>query len=978
MSKRPRIAAVVFALFLVAPSAFATDAVTAKVETVNIPTFSLGPGDPAPAIFGNRETYAAYPRTTIDIGTRAKDPVDKEYKLDVLENSLLRVEVNPAVGGRVWRIIDKKTGTNLLWTNDAIKPVRVGRLEGWLAGGIEFPFPVSNHGEDTMDPYRSAMRENSDGSATVTVSSFDHFYRFWSSYDITVSPDDARVALTCRLYNPTDVRNRYQLWVNGAVKASDDLQFIFPVDYIVGHGFDGTFTWPSWDGSKDRSWWKNQADQLGVFSFDADFHGAYYHNSDIGIIRYSSRKNTRGIKLWTWGTNSSWTREYSLNQGSYCEVQGGVYPTQTMYGWLEPHEMNEWTEYWYPVRGIGGVDYASPYAAMKVDIDSTDSGPISATVGINLLKPITGQLTVASAGNTLLSKDITAAAGDVVKETVDVSMLSTDSVLNISLCDASKLCVISADAPITKKRAPEPTVPSSIVVDSTGPESDALIAALTTEINDGDLASARDAYTRITKQYPSFVPGWKCLGILAYKQTDYAASLDALSKAVDLAPTDPEARYYLGLTQLALGNTAAIDTLKSVKGDTRFVHAARVVLGRELLKSGQCGGVMIAGPEAMEGEEKGEGEKKEEADEDEPNPDEHPGALTTLSHAAAGWSRDPLNWDYLALAARLGHNDKVAAEARASALAADPLDPFVSIESLFAESTATPESISAALGADPDLYLEIALYYSNVNVPNEALAVAQAGEPLADSALYHYYLAYFADKAGNKSAAIDYAKKAAEKGTAYVFPHRAEDITILNSVATLSGDEGYPKFHEATLLYWLGRTDDASATWQNLVGRYNIPGLYRNIARSYSEGRLGRDVATTIDVYVKAIEQDPEDVQLYATLDDLYDLSQEREKRGALLESASKLFPEDDQIALRMVIYLNTDRKSAKAAEILETHTFHRTHQSFMLSHLGRQAITDTYTALAMDALRHDDTEKALDYLQKASSARETLRKWFD
>ena len=917
-------------------------------ETVTIPTFPISKGLPSPAIFDLEETRGAYPKTMFDVSTRPPKPVDRHYQMCVAESDLMRVEVLPEVGGRVWRIIEKRTGRNLLWTNDAVKPVDVGRRRGWLSGGIEWPFPVSNHGEDTMDPYRGLVRENADGSATVTVASFDHFYRFWGSYDLTVAPGEARVAITVRLYNPTPVRNRYQIWVNAAVPAGEDMQFIFPVDYIAGHGTTGVHPWPMWDGGKyDRSFWRNQEEQLGVFGWGADFFGAYYHNGDYGTVRYCPRTKAQGIKAWTWGAASRWTTEYSVACGPNVEIQRGRWPTQDMYGWLEPHEMYTWTEYWYPVNGLGGVDEASECAAMSVNVEKADGAPRSADIRICAASAVTGTLAVSSAGRTLLSKEVRADAGQLIRETVDLKGVRAEDRLAVSLVDADRRTVISYDKPFTKKVGPPPEEPKSVTVEGTGPAWQAFESALSSELLKGNLARAREEYEAITANHAGFAPAWKALGILSYKQLDYDAAQKALARSVKLDPRDAEARYYLGLVELALGRANALKTLRSIKGG-RFMHLARFAIGIETLKGGR--------PTA---------------------------ALKTLREAAGGLDNDPVVWDCIAVAARLAGDAEAAADAVARAVAVEPLDPFAAVEKFLASGKVTEDAVQGAVGADEDLYIEAALFYDGLGESRWALVIAEAGRARATSALYRYQLAYLASRAGNKARAKKHIAEAGRMGTDYVFPHRGEDRAVLAAAAAGGRNAGLARYHEGTLLYWLGRSKEALDLWVDLLGKYEVPGLYRKVADALSKGRVAGALESAIDMYSKALADNPRDIEVYYALDDLYEKSGDFRNRREILSRGRELFAEDDELALRMARYQSWRTWDDEAARILETHNFHRTHQSRGLMALAQRTIETTYSNLAMKALRGGiaqpgDRQKALEYLARASRAAEILKEWFD
>jgi tetratricopeptide (TPR) repeat protein len=188
-----------------------------------------------------------------------------------------------------------------------------------------------------------------------------------------------------------------------------------------------------------------------------------------------------------------------------------------------------------------------------------------------------------------------------------------------------------------------------------------------------------------------------------------------------------------------------------------------------------------------------------------------------------------------------------------------------------------------------------------------------------------------------------------------------------------------PTYHEGTMLYWLGRQEDALTLWQNMIGSFDVPGLYRKVATAYTRGRLAGDVKTAIDLYMKAAEQDPEDVTIYHELDDLYNYIDDNGRgRRSNLRRARELFPEDDQILLRTAIMYADRRQAEQAAELLETHQFKRAHQSRELYRLASEAISRTYTSLAAQALQNGDNEKALEYLDKVANAREIISAWFD
>ena len=54
-----------------------------------------------------------------------------------------------------------------------------------------------------------------------------------------------------------------------------------------------------------------------------------------------------------------WRKALSDNNSSYLEVQAGLFRNQETYAFLEPRQVISFSEYWMPVRGIGGISRAN-------------------------------------------------------------------------------------------------------------------------------------------------------------------------------------------------------------------------------------------------------------------------------------------------------------------------------------------------------------------------------------------------------------------------------------------------------------------------------------------------------------------------------------------------------------------------------------------------------------------------------------------
>ena len=80
-----------------------------------------------------------------------------------------------------------------------------------------------------------------------------------------------------------------------------------------------------------------------------------------------------GKKMWSWGLDDSakmWDKILSDEDGPYIELMVGAYQdNQPDYSWLQPYEVKEWTQTWYPIRDLGGVKNANLEGAGNLEFD---------------------------------------------------------------------------------------------------------------------------------------------------------------------------------------------------------------------------------------------------------------------------------------------------------------------------------------------------------------------------------------------------------------------------------------------------------------------------------------------------------------------------------------------------------------------------------------------------------------------------------
>jgi hypothetical protein len=313
-----------------------------------------------------------YPRLNFDA---VGGPAPRSYTAVFLQNDYVQAVVVPELGGRILRWTDRTTGRQLCYANPVIKPTRWGYRGWWLAtGGIEWAFPVNEHGLNEYRPWSYERLWNG-----VRVWDVDDRTGLRIEIIIQIEADGSALIISPRLSNPTSENQRFQFWINGMLTLSDAnapsaaLTFVLPDDAVTVHSTgDGSLPaagasmgWPVHNG-RDFSRYAEWRQYLGIFADPArsGFVGAYDMAADQGMVRAFPETTATGVKIFCLGDLPAdlWTDDGSR----YFELWGGYTPTFWDDAMLPSAKIVGWTERWYPVSGIGGYNWANEHAAIRL------------------------------------------------------------------------------------------------------------------------------------------------------------------------------------------------------------------------------------------------------------------------------------------------------------------------------------------------------------------------------------------------------------------------------------------------------------------------------------------------------------------------------------------------------------------------------------------------------------------------------------
>ena len=130
-----------------------SEKVVVREERVVITTYGVSEPDKNP-LFLERRVYQGSSGKVYPFPVTEKildEKKDKEYKAVFLENEYILVMILPELGGRIQRLYDKTSGTDVVYYNHVVKPALVGLTGPWISGGIEFNWP-QHHRPSTFLP----------------------------------------------------------------------------------------------------------------------------------------------------------------------------------------------------------------------------------------------------------------------------------------------------------------------------------------------------------------------------------------------------------------------------------------------------------------------------------------------------------------------------------------------------------------------------------------------------------------------------------------------------------------------------------------------------------------------------------------------------------------------------------------------------------------------------------------------------------
>ena len=833
-------------------------AVRAWEGTLELPTYEEGPPDPNPPFDFFRPARVNYPYTIRNNLTDVRAP--RAWRALFLENEYLRCSVLPDLGGHLYSCTDKLSGEEIFYDNGSIKLTQIGYRGAWAALGVEFNFPVSHNWMSTS-PVDFAIREHADGSASIWVGNVDRVYRTDWRVRLTLRPGTAVLEQHTTLYNQSDSRHRYYWWTNAAVRVTDRSWILYPQRFSASHGFTNVEPWPVDARGTDLSLVGNHVfGPVSRFSHGSReaFMAVYHPDSETGVAHYSPPSHLPAKKIWSWGRDArglDWREALSDDASAYVEIQAGIFRDQETYGFLEPQESVRFSEYWTPLRELGGLSRMNPEASVHLcrtdacgtlpapGIDARGAGPLRVRLGVTAAHA-SATLRIRRADDTLHEERVDLAPEAVLDRTFPeldgtapfTVILESGFGRELIRHTEGVFDMVPREEVVTGDRSAwTPPAPDVRL------ESDALWLGEDHERN-GRRPQAWEAYEQGLQRHPESLILKKAMGRLAQSLGRSEEAVSLLEPVVERTSNDGEALYYLGVALLETGReTDGRLRLEGALHDGRVRGAARLKLA-EL--AGRAG-------------------------------DRRTALVHVLEAVGAGDSGTRAGFMEVALLRATDQEGEASARVDAW-LGRDPSHNGLRWEAyrLGARDPALPRH----LAAEPERVLDLATQYIRLGLFAEAEHVlsfpyppapTSEREPGVVAVSDHPIVAYvlgFVRQAMGRSGAEDF-RRAQQRSAAYVFPSRPETEAALLRALEHDPEDGTALSLLGSLA--LARLDapQALAWWRRaLEARPGLPALHRNVGLTML--RSGGPAEEAVSVLRNGQSHDPTNVGLYEALDE--------------------------------------------------------------------------------------------------------------
>jgi len=810
---------------------------------------------------------------------------DQAWKMVTLENPFLKVLVAPEIGGKVWGAVEKSANRAFIYWNQVVKFREIALRGPWTSGGIEFNFGIIGHTPTTATPVDYLFKENDDGSVSCIVGAMDLPSRTYWRVNIRLPKDAAYLETECFWFNPTTLHDSLYHWMTAAEDVGEDLKYYYPGTRHIDHGGQAS-AWPNAENGRDLSYYRNNnfggSKSYHILGEYGEFFGGYWEESGFGYGHWALYGDKPGMKLWLWSLardGEIWrdlltdkeNKQYTEPQTGllYNQAGGDSSLTPFKHAYFAPQSVMRWREIWFPVKGIGGLVAASPFAALNASRDKD-----KLRLGICPLQTLADDLVVRVGEEQVYLRHLTLRPLETFIQDIDLGGKEGKVAVELG---KEKLRWTSGDKERHKLSRPV-TAPKDF--DWTSAEG--LFMAGEELAKQRNYAGAMSKFLSCLEKEPGHVRALTRVAELYYRRAEYEKARNYALRALAVDAYDAGANFIYGVISRELRKFAdAKDGFSWAARSMEFRSAANAQLAEvSLLEKNMA-------------------------------------RANEYASRSLDYNRCNLEARQLqAILFRLQNDKEAARKALQEILQIDPLSHFARFENYLLEPSAkNREAFTSLIRSElaHETYLELGLSYVRLALESEARQILEMSPP---DPVIDYWLAYlYREKEAVRSD--EHLKKALDPSPYLVFPFRLETIPVLRWAASKM-DHWKTSYYLGLILWNIGKEDEAKALFAGLAGQPDWAPFYLARAKMFVAEKNREKTLSDIQ---KAIELDRGSWRAWRALTDF---CEKNGKFDAALQSALtiyKKYPEKPALAMDYAKALLHNGKFVECLDVLDRTT---------------------------------------------------------
>ena len=715
-------------------------------------TYPFSDPNPLP-VMGNIYPYFRFDGYT-------NKPFQQEWKVVEMENDYIKLMILPEIGGKIWAAVEKSTGKSFVYFNHVVKFRDIAMRGPWTSGGIEPNYGIIGHTPNCATPVDYMTLVNNDGSVSCFIGTLDLLTRTNWRIEIKLEKDKAYLTTRSIWYNSTPLEQPYYTWMNTGLKAKGNLEFIYPGTNYLGHGGEYS-SWPvNEKNGKTISFYEQNnfggPKSYHVFGKYTDFFGAYWHDDNFGMVRYSTHNDKPGKKIWIWGLSPQgmiWENLLSDTDGQYVEVQSGRLFNQTAdqstftpfkHRGFAPYSFDTWTEYWYPVMNIKGFVVANDYGAFNL---KNENGLLK--IYFSPVQNIDDELVITSGERNIYHKKLNLKPLQVFTDSINIS--EGDKYFSAAIGSMKLIYKTNNNENILNRPVESPK-------DFDWNSVYGLYLQGKENIRGKYYESAEEKLKECLKKDPNYLPALTDLSALMYRKMKYVDALALAKKALSIDTYDGYANYNYGLANVQLRNMVdAKDGFDIASHSVEFRTAAYTELAKIYFKEHN-----------------------------------YERALTDANRSLDNNQFNLSAYQIISMIYRVTGQNNLALDQLDKTFAVDPLNHLAAFEKYLLKSNDKNKNdfISSIRNELPqETFLELAAWYFSLNLFDECGKVLELAPQTPEII---YWRAFIKNKLGDNSFGL-LIEKANSLSPELIFPFRSESAVVFDWVLTQT-DNWKPKY----------------------------------------------------------------------------------------------------------------------------------------------------------------------------------------